>query len=280
MPFVQPVEVLDRSPTPLWGCALISTDCCAIRAFSSTGGDRQQQGSQAQAEHLDHGRSPSGVLEDHGIHRAKAEYKSGARARLVRASAPTRFRATSHRPSLRRAPCALAEDRATDAHHRRAFRDRRFEIVGHAHRQRVQRDTACRPARPSTHATRATGWRCDARSGAGLGNRHQAAQAHARQRAQPAAPASASCSGRDTALAGLTADVDLDAHLQSRQMSRALLRQPLCDLQPIHALHPVEMFGDEARLVALDRTDEVPLQRRAGGAELAHASILSTPSCA
>ena len=35
-----------------------------------------------------------------------------------------------------------SEDRGADAHHRRAFDDRRLEIVRHAHRQRVERVTA------------------------------------------------------------------------------------------------------------------------------------------
>jgi hypothetical protein len=49
--------------------------------------------------------------------------------------------------------------------------------------------------------------------------------------------------------AAFTADVDLNAQLQVRQVAQALLRQPLRNTKAIHALHPVEMFGDERVLL-------------------------------
>ena len=43
-------------------------------------------------------------------------------------------------------------------------------------------------------------------------------------------------------------------------MGRALFTQTLGDLEPIHRVHPVKMFGHQSTLVALDRTDAVPHQ--------------------
>ena len=41
-----------------------------------------------------------------------------------------------------------------------------------------------------------------------------------------------------------------------------LLAQALGDLQAVHRVHPVKVLGHQARLVALDRADAVPLQRQ------------------
>ncbi len=62
-------------------------------------------------------------------------------------------------------------------------------------------------------------------------------------------------------LAGLPADVDFQADLQWRQGGGALGGQPLGDLQPVDAVHPVEVLGHRARLVALQGPDEVPGDR-------------------
>ncbi len=51
-------------------------------------------------------------------------------------------------------------------------------------------------------------------------------------------------------------------------MKRPLLGEPAGDAQAIHALHPVEAFGNRAGLVGLDAADEVPLQVQVG--ELVH----------
>ena len=42
----------------------------------------------------------------------------------------------------------------------------------------------------------------------------------------------------------------------------SLRRQALGDVQPVDAMHPVEVFGDRAGLVGLDATDEVPDERQ------------------
>ena len=69
--------------------------------------------------------------------------------------------------------------------------------------------------------------------------------------------------GPQAALAGLAADVHLQADLQGRQFGRALRREPLGDLQTLDAVHPVEGSRDLARLVGLQRADQVPLDARA-----------------
>ena len=59
-------------------------------------------------------------------------------------------------------------------------------------------------------------------------------------------------------LAVFTGDIHLQAHLQVGQLRRALCAEALGDFQPVHTVHPVEMLGDGACLVGLDRPDEVP----------------------
>jgi hypothetical protein len=46
-----------------------------------------------------------------------------------------------------------------------------------------------------------------------------------------------------------------------------LVAQTLGQLEAVDAVHPVEMFGDIAGLVALQRSDEMPLQRGPVGAQ-------------
>ncbi len=58
-------------------------------------------------------------------------------------------------------------------------------------------------------------------------------------------------------------NVDLQAHVQRRQRFRPLLRKPLRDLQAIHRMHPIELFGHRPRLVRLQRADEMPFERAA-----------------
>jgi Lrp/AsnC family leucine-responsive transcriptional regulator len=97
-----------------------------------------------------------------------------------------------------------------------------------------------------------------------LGNGHQPAQPHALGRQRGHRGGQRRHFGRQhAALAGLAADVDLQAQLQRRQPGRALFGQALRDLQPVDRLHPVEGLGHRARLVALQRADQVPLQLRA-----------------
>ena len=67
---------------------------------------------------------------------------------------------------------------------------------------------------------------------------------------------------RDAGLCDCAINVDLNAHLQRHQGCRALLAQTLGDPEPIDRMHPVEVLGDQARLVALDGADAMPLQRQ------------------
>ena len=94
----------------------------------------------------------------------------------------------------------------------------------------------------------------------GLRDRHQPAQAEPRQ-LRDRGGERRRVGRRHAALSRLAADVDLNAHLQRRQVRRPLLGEALGDLQPIDRMDPVEMLGGEARLVALQRADQVPLER-------------------
>jgi hypothetical protein len=91
-----------------------------------------------------------------------------------------------------------------------------------------------------------------------LGNRHQPAHVQPRQRGHRLRQ-HGRLIGNDATLAELAADVDLQTHLQGRQPIGAQCRQPLGDLQSIDRVHPVEAFGDDPGLVALQRSDQVPL---------------------
>ena len=66
----------------------------------------------------------------------------------------------------------------------------------------------------------------------------------------------------DAGFAGLTGDVHLQADLQRWQVIRPLFAQAPGDLDPVHAVHPVEMTRDGPGFVGLDRADEVPDQVR------------------
>jgi len=130
--------------------------------------------------------------------------------------------------ALSRRPAA--EDRGADPHQRAAGVDRRLEVGGHSHRQRVEREaglvqlveqravfrwTARCAAKPSTVPESSSGPAAAAAAAAGSprpGPPHPSA---------PRRPWSA------------TVDVDLDADLQRRQFRWPLLRQPLRDLDPV-----------------------------------------------
>ncbi|MCY1415482.1 hypothetical protein D9M71_309660 [compost metagenome] len=96
---------------------------------------------------------------------------------------------------------------------------------------------------------------------------HQPAQRQARQGADGTGQGRQV--GRGAAgLAGFTADVDLNADIQGRQIGRTLFGQALCDFQTIHGMHPVEVLGDSTSLVRLNGADEVPDQGQVGQFEL------------
>ena len=107
----------------------------------------------------------------------------------------------------------------------------------------------------------------------GLGrfrNRHEAAQVQARHIGHRLRQFGQRL--RAHARFGLAAVyIHLNAHLQGRQMGRALLGQALGDFEAVHAVHPVKVFSHQTRLVALDGADTVPHQRQiTQGHDLVH----------
>jgi hypothetical protein len=61
-------------------------------------------------------------------------------------------------------------------------------------------------------------------------------------------------------LGGAAVNVHLNAHLQSGHAGRALVIQALRRLQPLDGVRPVKVLCHQACLVALDRTNAMPLQ--------------------
>ena len=98
----------------------------------------------------------------------------------------------------------------------------------------------------------------------GVGNGHETTQLKPRQFVDGGYQYSY-VFGRTATFTGLHVDIDLQAHLQGRQMRGPLLAQTLGDFQSVDAVDPIEMLGDQAGLVALDRADAVPLQGHVSG---------------
>ena len=65
-----------------------------------------------------------------------------------------------------------------------------------------------------------------------------------------------------TGLGGAAIHIHLNTHLQGRQVIGPLGRQALGGLEPVYGVRPVKVLGHQARLVALNGADAVPLQRR------------------
>ena len=95
-----------------------------------------------------------------------------------------------------------------------------------------------------------------------FGNRHQAAQPQLRQPLNFLRQRER-LGRHDAGLGRAAVDVHLQADLQRRELWRALLRQALRNLQPVDAVDPVEVRCHQPGLVALHRTDAVPLQAQA-----------------
>ena len=117
------------------------------------------------------------------------------------------------------------------------------------------------PAAPSRSRSSRSARNC-ARccSGSGVGSGIVIKPRSADPATPPPARASASTSaGATPLLLSSPLEVDLQADLQRRQRGGTGLAQTPRDLEPIDAVHPVEALGDEAGLVALDRSDEMPL---------------------
>ena len=154
---------------------------------------------------------------------------------------------------------ARAEDRGADAHHRRAFGDRRSRSsdmpIDSVSKPNCAL-AACRKAASSSRKSRARR--------AGLGNRHQPAQPQARQ-ARDRLPASVGRL-RSAATPLLVASPEMFTWISTLSGGRCggpLLGQAACNFFTVDRLHPVEALGSEARLVALERADQVPFQRPA-----------------
>ena len=54
--------------------------------------------------------------------------------------------------------------------------------------------------------------------------------------------------------------IEIFQRIQRQQIDRPLFGKPLRDFFAIDRMHPVEVFGNRSRLVALDRSDEMPFQ--------------------
>jgi hypothetical protein len=63
---------------------------------------------------------------------------------------------------------------------------------------------------------------------------------------------------RATAFARFARNVDLDANIERRQRGGALGGEAFGNFQTFDGVHPIEVFGDQAGLVALQRADEMP----------------------
>ena len=70
--------------------------------------------------------------------------------------------------------------------------------------------------------------------------------------------------GCDAGLRRLVAELDLDADGERRQRVRPLRGEPLGDPQPVERVHPVKERRRLARLVGLQRADEVAAEGTAG----------------
>ena len=102
---------------------------------------------------------------------------------------------------------------------------------------------------------------------------YQAAQRQARQLGDRAGQRRQRVGG-EPALAVLVADIDLQQHVQRRQVVRTLLVQAPRDAFAVDGMHPVEMTRDVGGLVALDGTDEMPRNVEPGEFVLFRACLL------
>ena len=159
-------------------------------------------------------------------------------------------------------PQPRTEQGGADAHDARPFGDRRLEIIRHAHGQGVEvGQFLLQPLQRRVQLPEHYPGLIEIRAWCGYG--HQSAQMQVgKSRDLPGQRRQAGQA--DPGLAGLLADVDLQADIQGREPRRALRGQALGDLEAIDAMHPGELLGDRAGLVGLDRADKVPGQREVG----------------
>src|SRR5204862_2479452 len=150
----------------------------------------------------------------------------------------------------------FSKNRRAHAHQGCAFGDRRLEVRRHAHRERIHRKAvAVQPVAQLAQLAESAALQCLV--GCRLRYRHKTAQLQARQRRHLLCELRRFRWG-DAALGRLPRYVHLDADLQLVSPGAARFREPPSDFRTVDRVHPVEALGDRARLVALDRTDEVP----------------------
>ena len=156
---------------------------------------------------------------------------------------------------------ACAEDRRADAHHRRAFRDRRLEVGRHAHRQRIERRGPPRGQRvAATRAAARNCARCSAGVGRRLGDAHEPAQPQPRQPRDVASRARAVLAGATPLFVASPLTLTWMQHVERRRLGGPRGRQALRDLHADRRSAPSRTCSAAgARLVALERPDEVPL---------------------
>ena len=65
--------------------------------------------------------------------------------------------------------------------------------------------------------------------------------------------------GLHARLVGAAIHIDLNAHLQGRQVRGALLVKTLGNFEPVQGLHPVKVLGHALGFVALNGANAVPL---------------------
>ena len=105
----------------------------------------------------------------------------------------------------------------------------------------------------------------------GFGNAHHAAQLQPGQWRHGQRQC-ARFFGGHACFVGAAIHIQLQAHLQGRQVGRALLGQALGNFQAVNGVRPVKVLGHQAGFVALDGANAVPLQlRRQRGRQGLHA---------
>src|SRR2546430_1907084 len=152
----------------------------------------------------------------------------------------------------------FSKNRRAHPYQGRAFGDRRLEVRGHAHRERIHREAvAIQPVAQLAQLPESAA--LQRLVGCRLGHCHETAQLQARQRRHLLGELRRFRRG-DAALGRLARHVDLDAHLQLALPGAARLRKPRGDFRTADRGDPAEGLGDRARLVSLDRAQVGPTE--------------------
>src|SRR5688572_9917555 len=162
--------------------------------------------------------------------------------------------------TVHRSRSTPSKDGGADAHQRRALRDRRLEIVRHAHGKHIERIAAGDQLfLQLAHLREAPSLQGGV--GSRLRNRHQAAQPEARQ-ARHRRGERLDLRRGSPALARLAADVHLYADLERRLALVPRVVEAARHFLALDAVHLLEVLRDGGGLVALDRADVVPCERQ------------------